>query len=408
MLYLETKWKEDWELEKPKQGWWSLSESSVKLQRMEDEFYGDPKTTPALEAAVLALDKHINKQKRTNNMTQLQTQSQNVSLEERFNYSPEQMQYIKTKVCQHATDAELIQFFYRCSVLKLDPLMPGQIYFLKFKKRNPRPGEDAYSPGSIVIGVDGFRALASRTGQLSGIKRGVIRGHKGEAIGGWADVYRKDWDHPAHLEVSLKEYADEYKDTWRDMPESMIQKVAEVAALRMAFPEALGGIYAQEEMDQARRKEREVQSSVQDSKPAAAQVVKPAQKPIEDQRPPHQKLVTRDQISRLFAIAKEKAIYNKDELKHWIINTFEFPETFSLTQITQQEYQDICKQLETVIVEKPAADSFENFQTPQNSQIREPGADEDQDPKPLPAAGKNPSELPWTKHLPKEDPRMVK
>jgi phage recombination protein Bet len=218
----------------------------------------------ALDAAICAIEEHIHKQKnKDNNMTELTVKNENVSLEERFGYTAEQMEYIRTKVCKHATDAELTQFFYRCSVLKLDPLMPGQIYFLKFKKRNPKSGEDPYSPGSIVIGVDGFRNLASRTGQLSGIKRGVIRDAKGICIGGWADVFRKDWDHPAHLEVSLKEYADPWKETWKDMPESMIQKVAEVAALRMAFPEALGGIYSHEEMDQARRKERDVKSTVE-------------------------------------------------------------------------------------------------------------------------------------------------
>lgn len=218
----------------------------------------------ALEAALEAIEKHMQKQKeKPNNMTQLQTQNQNMSLEERFGYTPEQMQYIRNKVCKYADDAELTQFFYRCSVLKLDPLMPGQIYFFKFKKRNPKPGEDEYSPGTIVVGVDGFRSLAQRTGLLSGIRRGVIRNAKGECTGGWADVYRKGWDQPAHLEVSLKEYADPWKDAWKNMPESMIQKVAEVAALRMAFPEALGGIYSHEEMDQARRQEREVESSVQ-------------------------------------------------------------------------------------------------------------------------------------------------
>ena len=35
------------------------------------------------------------------------------------------------------------------------------------------------------------------------------------------------------------------------MPETMIQKVAEVHALRMAFPDELGGLYSDGEMDQA-------------------------------------------------------------------------------------------------------------------------------------------------------------
>lgn len=348
----------------------------------------------AMEAAVQAIETHIQKQKEKNNMTELTVQNQNVSLEQRFNYTPEQMQYIRTKVCQHATDAELTQFFYRCSVLKLDPLMPGQIYFLKFKKRNSKPGEDAYSPGSIVIGIDGFRALASRTGNLSGIKRGVIRNQKGECIGGWADVYRKDWEHPAHLEVSLKEYADPWKDTWKDMPESMIQKVAEVAALRMAFPEALGGIYSQEEMDQAKRKEREVESSF-----------------VHNQSPrvnPENRKPSDAQLKRLFTIAKTHG-YTTEELKEILLTDYGHESTKDLTL---DQYNELCFRMEskTFVVEKKtesdepkyfiAPDSLppsENFESFQNSQVSEPVA----------KVLTKEQELPWKKYM-DQDPRMVK
>ena len=40
------------------------------------------------------------------------------------------------------------------------------------------------------------------------------------------------------------------------MPETMIKKVAEAAALRMAFPNELGGVYTQEEMAQAENERR--------------------------------------------------------------------------------------------------------------------------------------------------------
>lgn len=310
----------------------------------------------ALDSAVLAIQTHMQKQKE--NM-----KSETMSIEERFGYTPEQMQYIRTKVCQYATDAELIQFFYRCSVLKLDPLMPGQIYFLKFKRRNTKPGDDPYSPGTIVIGIDGFRALASRTGQLSGIKRGVIRNAKGECIGGWADVYRKDWSHPAHLEVSLKEYADPWKDTWKDMPESMIQKVAEVAALRMAFPESLGGIYSQEEMDQAKRKEREVESTVH-------KITVPT---VEHRKP------TDAQLKRMFAIAHNNGFSN-EELKEVLSTDYGHE---SSKDMNLNEYNDLCLKLEAKTIQKKTHSSepkdfidaeakpevFDNFQNSQSEPI---------------------------------------
>jgi hypothetical protein len=76
---------------------------------------------------------------------------------------------------------------------------------------------------------------------------------------------------PARIEGSLDEY-DEKKAMWLTMPETMIQKVAEVGALRMAFPDDLGGLYSTEEMDQA---ERQVQPSVESK--SAQQLIAPVE-----------------------------------------------------------------------------------------------------------------------------------
>jgi phage recombination protein Bet len=157
-------------------------------------------------------------------------------------FTPEQMKLITDVVAKGATKDELALFLHRCRSMNLDPLKPGQIYFIKYGS----------GPGTIVVGIDGFRTKAQRTGQLTGIKRGVIRNEKGECVGAFAEVYRKDWVQPAREEVPMNEY-NTGKGNWSKMPETMIKKVAEAAALRMAFPDDLGGIYTQEEMDQASR-----------------------------------------------------------------------------------------------------------------------------------------------------------
>ena len=69
-------------------------------------------------------------------------------------------------------------------------------------------------------------------------------------ISAWAEVHRKDWTHPAREEVPFVEY-NTGKGMWAKMPETMLKKCAEVAALRMAFPDDLGGVYESAEMDQA-------------------------------------------------------------------------------------------------------------------------------------------------------------
>lgn len=152
----------------------------------------------------------------------------------------EQMDLIKSTVAKGATDNELKLFLYRCKEIGLDPLKPGQIFFIKYGS----------GPGTIVIGRDGFRARAAAIGLHTGTKVGIIRDDKGFCLGAWCEVYRKDWKEPAREEVSLKEY-DTGKGQWAKMPETMIKKVAEVAALRMAFPDQLSGLYSTDEMDQA-------------------------------------------------------------------------------------------------------------------------------------------------------------
>lgn len=153
----------------------------------------------------------------------------------------DQMALIKSTVAKGASDDELKLFLYRCKHMGLDPLKPGQIHFVKYGN----------NPGAMIIGIDGFRSRAASTGKHTGTKRGVIRDDNGKCIGSWCEVYRSDWTQCAREEVSLVEY-NTGKSNWQKMPETMIKKVAEVAALRMAFPDELGGMYSDDEMDQAK------------------------------------------------------------------------------------------------------------------------------------------------------------
>ena len=168
--------------------------------------------------------------------------------------SRDQVELIKKTVAIGATDDELKLFLYQAEKRGLDPLT-RQIHFIKRKRWN----DDTKSydeVGTIQTGIDGFRLIADRTGKLGGIKRGVITGDNGELLRAWAEVYRNDWKEPAREEVSFKEYCQKKKDgepmgLWKTMPETMLKKVAEAAALRMAFPENLSGLYSDDEMSQA-------------------------------------------------------------------------------------------------------------------------------------------------------------
>lgn len=168
--------------------------------------------------------------------TEIQTANQGVPALNKL--TDEQQDLIRNTVAKNATKDELKLFLYQCNRLGLDPLSK-QVHFVKYGN----------NPGSIITGIDGFRVVAHRTGKLAGIKRGALKDAQGKLIGGWAEVYRSDWTHPAREEVPLSEY-NKGTATWKQMPETMIKKVAEAAALRMAFPSDLSGVYSKEEMDE--------------------------------------------------------------------------------------------------------------------------------------------------------------
>ena len=103
-------------------------------------------------------------------------------------------------------------------------------------------------------------------------------------VGGWAKVYRKDWQHPSYASVTFDECVQKKSDgtpnsNWTKQPTTMIEKVAKVRALREAFVEDLSGMYEAEEMDEVPPKE----TTEMTGKEKAEQVVIDAQ--VEEQAP---------------------------------------------------------------------------------------------------------------------------
>lgn len=140
-------------------------------------------------------------------------------------------------VCPQATRAELVHFFHYCNQLKLNPLLKD-IHFVKFGSAVPQ----------IIIGIGGFRKVADRSGKHSGTERGVTKDGDGNVVQAWAKVHRSDWKIPAETVVDREEY-DTRKNNWATKPGTMLMKVAEVQALRIAFPELLSNVYSEEERE---------------------------------------------------------------------------------------------------------------------------------------------------------------
>ena len=159
------------------------------------------------------------------------------------NITPDQITLIKSQIAVDATDDELKLFLHVANKSGLDPLA-RQIYFIK------RGGKM-----TIMTAIDGFRAIADRTGQY---------------IGSSDPIFEDNGSIPAKATVTVNKVVsgvvgnftatarwDEYYPgksqgfMWDKMPHTMLGKCAEALALRKAFPAQLSGLYTGDEMDQA-------------------------------------------------------------------------------------------------------------------------------------------------------------
>ena len=156
------------------------------------------------------------------------------------------------------SDKEVAMYVQLCKAQQLNPFLK-EAYLIKYTESQP---------ASIVVAKDAFIKRAEAHPQYDGMKSGIIvMNAKGDVkeregsfklpnetvVGGWAKVFRRDKKNDIYDSVSFEEYAGRDKNgninsMWRSKPGTMIQKVAEVHALRKAFPERLSGMYIEDEM----------------------------------------------------------------------------------------------------------------------------------------------------------------
>ncbi len=179
---------------------------------------------------------------------------------------------------------EFDQFVHVAAQLGLDPLRK-QIYAFVFSKDKPDKRRM-----SIVVGIDGFRAVAKRSGEYRPDSRaprfvtdpelkdpatnpeGLVSAevsvfqfshgswHEVTAIAFWPEfapiVEGGKWvngeDGRRQFRKDGTMQLDTNKDNWRKMPRLMLAKCAEAQAIRRGWPEDLSAIYSDEELDKAR------------------------------------------------------------------------------------------------------------------------------------------------------------
>lgn len=178
--------------------------------------------------------------------------------EESIRLSPSIVRNYLVNGSGNVTDQEIMMFIGLCKYQHLNPFL-REAYLIKYGNQ----------PATIVTGKEAITKRAMRNARFSGQQAGVVIHHEdtgeleyregslvipGEKLaGGWAKVYVKGFDVPIEAAVSFEEYVGRKSDgsingQWSKKPATMIRKVALMQALREAFPEELGSMYASEEM----------------------------------------------------------------------------------------------------------------------------------------------------------------
>ena len=169
-------------------------------------------------------------------------------------YSPAEIALISKTVAVDAPLQELAVFLHAMRALKLDPLL-RQGYWI----RRGQPPK-----GTLQVGIDGFRAIAERTGYYAGSEPPAYSDWQQIPDGKTSDgkmrvpgvarvlVWKIVAGHKAafHGEAAWPEFypgPGPVGAMWRKMPRHMLAKVAEAQALRKAFPALLAAVNMAEE-----------------------------------------------------------------------------------------------------------------------------------------------------------------
>ncbi len=182
----------------------------------------------------------------------------------------DQINLIKRTVAKGASDDELKLFVQICKGSNLNPFL-RQAHLVPYWD-----SKEGIERRVIIIGIDGYRAIAEESGQYAGSDDAIYDGETEAVYQAVEYVNGKKTEREAHKIVPSKASVTVYKavggircpftasarwdeyypggkkgSQWHKMPYLMLGKCAEALALRKAFPKLLSGMYVAEEMDQA-------------------------------------------------------------------------------------------------------------------------------------------------------------
>lgn len=163
-------------------------------------------------------------------------------------FSTEQRKMIIASFLSGASEPEAAVLMELARIRHLNPIT-RQIHFVKRWDT-----EKNCFVWASQVGIDGFRAIAERTGLYDGQDEAEFSyTPEGVLFSCKVRVYRKDWSRPAVGLAHFTEFAQYKKDgaltrMWKEKPHVMLAKCAEAIAFRRGFPEDTSGFYSPEEM----------------------------------------------------------------------------------------------------------------------------------------------------------------
>lgn len=181
-------------------------------------------------------------------------------------FSEEQRAALVQIGVEEASDGDLAVFFHVCKRSGLDPFA-RQIHMVGRRERQPDGSHRMKY--TIQTGIDGYRLIGHRAADRGDVTVSVDAPLWAHPEGGWRDVWSPEWGKPIAAKVTIwrdgksfpgvamfSEYAQtkrngELNQMWSQRPAGQLAKCAEALAWRMAFPQDLAGIYADEEMGRA-------------------------------------------------------------------------------------------------------------------------------------------------------------
>lgn len=279
-----------------------------------------------------------------------------LSLDSGTYWNDSQLATLRHMGVENATEGDLMVFHHVCSKTGLDPFA-RQIYMIGRNTKDQRSNQWV-TKYTIQTGIDGFRLIGRRAADRAHQTISVSAPEWAHEDGSWRSVWRGAWGMPIGARVTIQRGGepfvavalfDEYKQTkrdgdltqmWAQRPAGQIAKCAEALAWRMAFPQDLSGIYADEEMGQADRPERREPATGLGAALApttTAEQVEPEQDPGEE--------MTQRTRGRMFALFAEQGITDRDEqiagIRHIIGREIE-----SRSEITEVEGRAVIAKLE--------------------------------------------------------------